>query len=360
MSIKNPTEIKIIFVDHAPVKQKNDIYQGGQVRRYYAWKTLNQMAEPVIPFRKENGDINWQVISLMFRGGSRIWIEYGCGGTAHIFTLFASLVRSNKIIINVHDFAVDQRRDFDKNPSLLKRFRLNIMERLLIQRAHALILAWPGMLDYFTPRNDQKLLVMVPGVEEYETCGYVSNKNKNGRKIALYFGGMKRKGMIPWISALFSELKGWELHLIGLREGEEIVEMENVKYTGSVSHEKILDIICNADTILIPNPNNDYMNRLIPMKAGYALRSCKPVIASRLRGFSEYVTMVGLQENVIYLDDWNPDSLKEALKKAENIKIDVYKTIEKLRPLSWEPRFKKAIEVIFDESRNSVDQIEWV
>ena len=70
--------------------------------------------------------------------------------------------------------------------------------------------------------------------------------------------------------------------------------------------------------------------------------------------------MVGLQENVIYLDDWNPDSLKEALKNAENIKIDVNKTIEKLRPLSWEPRFKKAIEVIFDESRNSVDQITWI
>ena len=132
-------------------------------------KLSTRWLEPVIPFRKENGDINWQAVSLMFKGGSRIWIEYGCGGTAHIFTLFASLVRSNKIIINVHDFAVVQRRDFDKNPSLLKRFRLNIIERLLIQRAHALILAWPRMLDYFTPGNNQKLLIMVPGVGEDET-----------------------------------------------------------------------------------------------------------------------------------------------------------------------------------------------
>ena len=61
-----------------------------------------------------------------------------------------------------------------------------------------------------------------------------------------------------------------------------------------------------------------------------------------------------------YLDDWNPDSLKGALSKAENIKIDVEKTIEKLRPLSWEPRFNKAIDIIFDEFQSNGDQIEWI
>lgn len=360
MDKKKIAEQDVVFIDHAPIEQKGGIRQGGQVRRYYAWKTLNQMVERVIPFRKENGDINWQSVSLMFKGGSTIWIEYGCGGTAHFFALFASLVRSNKIIINLHDFAVIQQRSFDKDLPFIKRFRLQIIEQLLISRGNIIILSWPGMLDFFKPGKKQKLLNMVPGVGEDEIFLHLPTKKNNGRKIALYFGSMRRKGMIPCIADLFSELKEWELHLIGLKEGEEIVERENVRYTGSVSHDKIFDIMGNADIILVPNPKNDYTNRLIPMKAGYALTSCKPLIASRLRGFSEYVSMVGLEENVIYLDDWNPDSLKEALKKAENIKIDVDKTLDKVRQLSWEPRFKKAIEIIFDESQSSVDPIRWI
>ncbi|HWR26686.1 MAG TPA: glycosyltransferase [candidate division Zixibacteria bacterium] len=358
---KNRTILKeVIFMDHVPIKQKSDIHQGGHVRRYYAWITLNKMVESVIPFRRENGDINWHAIRCMFKKDSKIWIEYGCGTTAHLLALLASFIRSNGIVLNIHDFAVIQRRDFSKNPPFLKRFRLQVIERLLIKRSYAIILAWPRMLDYFKPGRNQQLLIMVPGVGEDELITHLSNKNKNSRKIALYFGGMRRKGMIPWISELFSELNEWELHLVGLKEKEEILERENVKYTGSVSHNKLFDIICNVDLVLIPNPKNDYMDRFIPMKAAYTLLSCKPVIASRLRGLSEYISMVGLEDNVIYLDDWNRDSLKEALEKAENIKIDVEKTIEKLRPLSWEPRFKKAIEIVFDESKSSIDQFTWI
>lgn len=360
MNIKKKIEMEVIFIDHVPIKQKSDISQGGHVRRYYAWKTLNEVVERVIPFRKENGDINWHAVRHMFRKDSKIWIEYGCGGTAHLFALLASFIRSNRFILNVHDFAVLQRRDFDKNPAFLKSLRLQVIEKLLIRRSNTIIFSWPRMLDYFIPGQDQRLLIMVPGVGEDELFRHLSDKKNNGKKIALYFGGMKRKGMIPWISDLFSELKDWELHLVGLRENEEIIEKENIKYTGPVSHNKLFDIISNADLILIPNPKNEYMDRFIPMKAAYTLLSCKPVIASRLRGLSEFISMVGLEDNVIYLDDWNHESLKGALQKAENIKIDVEKTIEKLRPLSWEPRFKKAIEVIFDRPRSSDDQIKWI
>ena len=360
MNINGTIEMDVIFMDHVPIKKRSDIHQGGQVRRYYAWTTLNKRFERVIPFRRENGDINRYAILRMFKKDTSVWVEYGCGTIAHLFTLFASYIRPNRIVLNVHDLAVHQRRDFDKNPPLLKRLRLNFVEELLIHRAHTIILAWPKMLDYITPGSGQKLLIMVPGVGEDELCAHASNKNSNGRKIALYFGGMKRKGMIPWISELFSELHDWELHLVGLKEDEDIVKRDNVKYTGSVSHNELFDIICNADIVLIPNPKNDYMDRFIPMKAAYTLLSCKPVIATRLSGLHEYISKLGLEGNVIYLDEWNRDSLKEALKKAENVKIDVEKTIEKLRPLSWEPRFNKAIEIILDESQGLDNQIVWI
>lgn len=360
MNINETIKMNVIFMDHVPITKKSDIHQGGQVRRYYAWITLNKRFERVIPFRRDNGDINGNAILCMFKKDTRVWVEYGCGTIAHLLTLFASYIRPNRIVLNVHDFAVIQRRDFDKNPSFIKRLRLNFIERSLIERADTIILAWPKMLDYFTPRSGQKLLIMVPGVGEDELFANPSYKNNDGRKIALYFGGMKRKGMIPWISELFSELNNWELHLVGLKEEEEVSEKENVKYIGSVSHNKLPDIICNADVILIPNPKNDYMDRFIPMKTAYTLLSCKPVIATRLKGLHEYISMLGLEENVIFLDDWNRDSLKGALKKAETIKIDVDKTIEKLRPLSWEPRFNNAVDIILDDSQSSVKKIKWI
>ncbi len=257
---------EVIFMDRIPIKQKSDIRCGGHVRRYYAWTTINKMVERVIPFTKDNGNINWHAINRMFNKDSKIWVEYQGKTIAHLFTLLASFIKSNGIILNLHDLVVMQRRDFDKNPQLIKRLRLQIIERLLIERANLIILAWPRMLDYFKPGKDQKLLIMVPGLGEDELIAHLSNKKKNGRKIALYFGGMKRKGGIPWISELFSEFKEWELHLVGLREKEYIVESENVKYTGSVSHDKLFDIMCNADLVLIPNPKNEYMDRHIPMK----------------------------------------------------------------------------------------------
>lgn len=49
-----------------------------------------------------------------------------------------------------------------------------------------------------------------------------------------------------------------------------------------------------------------------------------------------------LIENV---EEWNLESLKNALNKALNTNIDTDKTIEKLRPWAWEPRFRKAVEL---------------
>ena len=69
--------------------------------------------------------------------------------------------------------------------------------------------------------------------------------------------------------------------------------------------------------------------------------------------------MLGLENNVVYLDSWDKDSLKKSLNVAENIHINIDDTIEKLRPVNWEPRFEKVIEVAFDTShiQNQIDRI---
>ena len=68
------TKTEVVFVDRIPIYQKSDIHNGGHVRRYYVWITINKMVNDVISFRKKNGDINWKAVSCMFKKDSQIWV----------------------------------------------------------------------------------------------------------------------------------------------------------------------------------------------------------------------------------------------------------------------------------------------
>ena len=127
-----------------------------------------------------------------------------------------------------------------------------------------------------------------------------------------------------------------------------------------MSHDKLADILSTADAIIIPFPKNEYLNLAMPTKLAYAFRMCVPVIATKLKGISEHVSMMGLEENVIYVEEWNMDSLKDALRKAQNLNIDAEKTIEKLRPMAWEPRYKKAVEIALNINNKNHHEIEWI
>ena len=263
--------MKIVFVDWIPTYRKSDIRSGIAIRRYYAWTTLNEMFDNVVSFRNDDGSINWNAVIKMFKGDAKIWVEYRCGVVAHFCVLLASLIRLKKtIILNVHDF-VRQQNDIDEPHTFLKGMRLKIVEQLLFKRANTIILPGPGVLDYFKHKKNQKILIMAPGVGGDELFVPPLQNRVKKIKIAMYFGSMRRKGAIPKIIELFSELKGWELHLVGPKENEEIVENENVKYLGSVRHDELADILSNADAVLIPFPKNDYLDKAMFIKTGYAL-----------------------------------------------------------------------------------------
>lgn len=350
-------QIEVVFVDWAPIRKKSEIQTGGQIRRYYAFTTLCKMCNKVIPFRKENGQINWHAVYNMLKKNTVIWVEYGCGRKSHIFVLLASVFRSKKIIINSHDLVIQQKY-VDKEAPFIKRIQLEVIEKLLFQRAETIILPWPGLLFFLKIKKKVKLIIMPPGVGKDELTQNYSKPRK--KKIALYFGSMKRKGGIPKIVELFFDLPEWDLHLVGLKEGEEIVETKNVKYLGAVSHDKIHDVQSNADVILIPLPKNQYLDLSMHMKIGYALKSCKPIIATKLNGISEYVSMLGLEENMVYINEWTLDSLKESLHKVQELNIDCDKTIDNLRLMAWEPRFEKVVEITLGDSARYDNSIVWV
>lgn len=355
--------MEVVFVDWAPIEHKGDIHFGSHIRRYYAWTLLNKIANEVLPFREKNGNINQEAVIKMFNKDSKIWVEYGCGGVAHFFVLLASFIQFKKtLILNVHDFTVEQQKDTHGEHPFLRRLRLQIAEQLLLRRANTIILPASGVLDYFKQGKNQKVLIMPPGVGGDELFIPFSHNNVKDKKIktAIYFGSMRQKGIIPLIIELFSELNGWNLLLVGQKEGAKIEERENIKYLGVVSHVKLQTILDDSDVILIPYPKNDYLDKAMPIKLGYALKSCRAVIVTKLRGVSEYISMVGLEENVIYVEEWNLDSLKDALEKAQNLDIDAEKTIEKLGSLTWEPRFEKAVEIALDTSQATHGSLEWI
>ena len=347
--------MKIVFVDWTPTYRKSDIHSGITIRRYYAWTTLNKMYDNVMPFRNGNGSINWKAVIKMFDGNTKIWVEYGCGGVAHFFVLLASFIRLKKtIILNVHDF-IRQQEDIDAPYSFLKGLRLHIIEQLLLKRANVIILPASGLLDWFTPKKSQRVFVMVPGVgnDELLIPSFKNDAKDKKMKRAIYFGSMRRRGIIPQIAELFSRFEGWELFLLGQKEGAKIEESETVKYLGVVSHDKLQCILNDVDVILISLPKRDYFDKASPNKLAHALKSCKPVITTKLEGISSYVSMVGLEENVIYIEEWDLNSLEDALQKAQKINIDAKKTIEKMRAMAWEPRFKKLINIIMTEAYHS-------
>jgi len=349
--------MEVVFIDYAPITHKSGIRSGGHIRRYYAWLTLNKMVTKVIPFRKNNGKINYKAICIMFKKDSKIWVEYGSGRVAHMFVLFAAFIKSKGFTLHVHDFVIQQKY-VDAEPPLLKRFTLRIIELLLLKRASVIILACPGLLDYFNPRKNQLIIIMPPGVGEDELINPTSN-NLNPKNIALYFGSMQRKGAIPRIIELFSELKNWELNLLGLKEGVNIVDKKNVKYLGSVSHDKLHKILRGANVILIPIPKNEYLDKAMHIKMGYALLSCRPVIATKLKGISEYISMLKLEDNIIYVDEWNLETLKDALSKAQSINIDEERTLQRLRPMAWEPRFVEMMGICLSDCNNFNTGIVW-
>ena len=348
----------IYFFDWTPIKKKSDISSGGHVRRYYSWITLNKSKNTVIPFRKENGRINWAILRYLYNKNSMIWVEYSCGRLAHFFILVLSLIRWKKIILNVHDFTIQQKYYY-KDYMIFKKIQVNLLERLLLHRANTIILAWPGLIEYVTHKNKKKFFIMPPGIGVDELIVPTKNK-KSKKKTALYFGSMQRKGIMTNIIDLFSQLKGWELYLVGLKEGQTIIENENVKYLGVKNHDELDDIFREVDVIIIPLPKNNYTNKTMIMKIGYALKSCRPLIVTNLEGISEYISMLELEKNAIYMNEWNLGNLKEALQNVQNINIDPETTIDKLRPMAWEPRFNNLIETVINTRNITTEKIEWI
>lgn len=350
-----------IFFDSANVEDKKNITYGGTVRKYYSQLALKQAGYKLKYITNLKDLLSFS--THIFMEKKILWFHYPARRSVSLIAIFTSLITRRKLILTLHDSPIEQQIAVDgRKYTFLQRNSIRLIEPILLLCSSYIIVAAPGILNYFKPLKWHCVVIMPPGVSTSELRFPDLNKTrKSNKKIAVYFGSMKRNKAIPTIISIFSKLNDWELHLFGPLDGEEIVQSTTVKYFGQTDHNSLKKKLENADVILIPYPNNEYLNICMPMKLGSALVCCKPIISTNLQGISEYVSYVGLNENVIYINEWNEDNVIKALKESERLSIDKEITLDKMNKMAWEPRFSELIEIISNNSKSfNNDNTKWI
>ena len=72
----------------------------------------------------------------------------------------------------------------------------------------------------------------------------------------------------------------------------------------------------------------------------------------KLHCIEKYLKFVGLESNVIFVEDWSITQIEEALKKAETYTINVQETLNKLELMSWECRIENLFDCINQKRQN--------
>lgn len=127
------------------------------------------------------------------------------------------------------------------------------------------------------------------------------------RKSIVYAGSLTSKyGVLDLIHAFInSQLLDYTLDIFGDGEDRKIVEdyskkYNNIFYHGFVSHDKIDEILTNANILINPRKSGqEFTNYSFPIKTADYLKAGRPVLGYRLEAFPpEY------DEHIIYIDDF--------------------------------------------------------
>ncbi|MDG6219796.1 MAG: glycosyltransferase, partial [Candidatus Thermoplasmatota archaeon] len=282
--------MKVIYVGQNLLKNKKDMNYGGMIRKYYSQKILSEK-ENLIFIEKYKDVLKFK--ENIIDQESFLWIHYPLQRKLSILTIFLSFFFQNKIILTIHDIPILQQKDLaDTKYTYFKQFSIKFTEKILFRIAKYIILPAPGLKKNISKRKNQTFFVMPPGISKQElniapACSFI-----NKRKVALYFGSMKRSDSIFQLTKVFSKMDSWDLHLVGPLDNEQLHFANNIKYLGQVNHCDLPNILHNSDVILIPYPKTEYFNLCMPIKLGYSLMSFKPIITTKLNGIQEYVNFV--------------------------------------------------------------------
>lgn len=292
-----------------------------------------------------------------------IWVDYPIARFAGFLVLIVLLIFRKKLMLRIRDLPVEQRKDISKQDrSTIFKLQLKLIEKLLVWKADAIVLSVPDFTKYITPRTS-RIIVFPTGVCKDQLVCRINSKRDSSKYILEYAGSLDRSGMIEKLSSMFSEINGWEFWIAG-KGDEKVAENQNTKYFGLLSYPDVQRFYEKADAIIVPYPNKEYYKICIPLKMGEILATCKPIIMLKLPSIEKYLKFVGLENNVIYVDEWSKEELEKALEKAKLFDININDTMNKLKAINWEQRIEKLMMEIDKEPsgnfQSNDSQLRWI
>lgn len=342
---KKKKSIPTVFYIGKKIDQIEDV-EGPYIHFFYIYQELIKKANVNAFSRKLRDNIS-NLISSDF-----IWIEYPFGRYPIILTLLLSCIWKKKIALIVRDLPVMQAKSLKTaNKSTLFYMELELIEKMIVKKSNVLALFSQGFSE-FMDTEGKTTFIFTPGVRK-ELLHKKDNNftGNNEKKVLLYAGSLDRGGMISKISSLFSDIEGWELWIAG--EGNEAIDLnKNTKYIGVLPYNEVEKLYDVADAVAIPYPFGGYFDVCTPLKTAEVLASCKPIISSSNKYILQYIQEIKLGQNVVFVDNWNIDSIQESLNAAENIIISREETIMKLENITWDKKAENIVTNVLNVLNN--------
>lgn len=346
---------KIVFVGLEIVSKEEIV--GPHIASYFILKELKRVNENLFSFDTRKITIQ-KVINLFL--SDCIWLIYPTRRKVGFLIALATVLLRKELILFINDLPILQNRDLTlRKKNTVYNIMTGILERCIFSTANVVISTSPYFFEYMRLTTDNRI-VFPPGVciEDWSTSSFKKD-NKDGTSILLYAGSLDRGGMITKLSNMFNNIENWHFWIAG--EGhEKINESRNVKYFGLLPKIKLRELYEKADAIIIPYPDLEYYNIVMPLKTGEIIASGKPIITLRLKGIESYIKFIGINNNIIFVDDWSEFELLKALKKAKLMKHEKKVVFhEKLLDYTWENRTKRLINTL-DKSEIKPDTVMWI
>lgn len=162
---------------------------------------------------------------------------------------------------------------------------INFCEELIAKRSDTVILSWDRVIDTFRIRpNRYQVIVNCPSIAgTYQEESH--NANSKDTFTIVYTGGIRKNRSLENIIAAISSLKDAQLIIAGraIDQGltDKIVNLPNVKYTGTLTPRDALRLESSADAMIILNdPRVPWNNLSVPTRIFEGMFLKKPVITN--------------------------------------------------------------------------------
>jgi glycosyltransferase involved in cell wall biosynthesis len=317
---------------------------GPHMGSFYLLQELIKRAKEVSCFDSKNFKIK-NILNIV--SCDSIWLVYPVGRKMGFLTALISIMFNKRLIVFVNDLPVLQARDLTlKEKNFSYTSALNIIEFLLFSKADVVVSTSPYFFEYLKV-NTKKRIVFPPGICSSDLeHDYNNGEKKSGTNVLVYAGSLDRSGMITKLSTMFSNIEDWQLWIAG--EGNERIDLNNnVKYLGLLPKVELYELYKEADAIIIPYPRLEYYEIVLPLKTGEVLATGKPIITKRLKGIQAYLHFLGVEERVIFVENWSEDELLKAIEKAKILQQSPESGLKKrLLDYTWENRVPRLMDLV--------------